>query len=404
MTRRITIIAMFMLMSSAIAVASPGSPALKSVIEAALLLNPEQEVPGAIRRQGEAIRRQASSLLADDPALTIRHESDETTDNFGFNSWEGSVQMPLWLPGQRKRRHAVADATELEAESLARFYKWRISGEVRELLWSGRIAQAQVVLARTAVASAQALEADINRRVRAGELAKTDLILARKETLSREIALAKATATLTSLVDEYQLLTGLVELPENILEEERLADTVSAEHPALVAASHSAGRARTERDKVRHEKRSNPVLAMGARNERAASGQPVDTILSLEMSLPLGLRGQSAPAVADAERQFTAEQADYATIKRDVEKQQVLARGERQHAERALELARQHQQLAAEGLRLTQLAFELGESDLFTLLQARTQAFTSDRELQLRQLERGRSIARQNQALGVIPE
>lgn len=369
-----------------------------------MLLNPEQEVPGAVRRQGEAIRRQASSLLADDPALTIRHESDEATDNFGFTSWEGSVQMPLWLPGQRKRRHAVADATELEAASLARFYQWRISGEVRELLWSGRIAQAEVVLARTAVTSAQALEADINRRVLAGELAKTDQILARKETLGSEIALARATANLASLVDEYRLLTGLVELPENIQEEEFSGTVTLTDHPALVAASHSVDRARSERDKVRHEKRTNPVLAMGARNERAASGQPVDTILSLELSLPLGLQGQSAPAIAEAERLFTAEQADYATIRRDIEKQQVLARTERQRTEQALELAHQHQKLAAEGLRLTKRAFELGESDLFTLLQARTQAFTSDRELQLRQHERGRAIARYNQALGVIPE
>jgi outer membrane protein TolC len=55
-------------------------------------------------------------------------------------------------------------------------------------------------------------------------------------------------------------------------------------------------------------------------------------------------------------------------------------------------------------LRLTRRGFELGESDLFTLLQARAQALAAERDLRLRRLELGRATARFNQALGVIPE
>lgn len=382
----------------------PDAPSLQAVIQAALQRFPELALPDAVRRQSKAIRQQASALIANDPSLTVRHENDKLTDSFGFRDWEGSVQFPLWLPGQRKRRLDVADATEQEAAALIPFYRWRVSGEVRELLWSIRIARAEVVLAQIALDSARALETDIDRRVQAGELAVTDQILARKETLAREITLNTATAKHSALRHEYQMLTGLSELPENIIEPELRNTDLADEHPALIVAGYRTERARSVRDQSRHEKRASPVLSVGARNERAESGQPFDTIMTLELSLPLGLKGQSAPAIAEAERQLTEQQVDYASVQRDIEKQLVLAANEKQRTVQALKLTRQQQHLAAEGLRLIHRAFELGESDLFTLLQARTQALAAERDLQISQLERGRAVARYNQALGVILE
>ena len=77
---------------------------------------------------------------------------------------------------------------------------------------------------------------------------------------------------------------------------------------------------------------------------------------------------------------------------------------EQQLAAHSLQLAEQQNLLATESLQLMQRAFELGESDLFTLLQTRAQALTAERDLNLRRLEQGRAVARVNQALGVIPE
>jgi outer membrane protein TolC len=395
---------LFLANTATVAETAPNNLAIQTVIEAALARYPELALPDAVRQQGTAIRQQASGLLADDPSLTLRHENDELTDTFGFRGWEGSVQLPLWLPGQRKRRLDVAAATEQEAAALTPFYKWRVSGEVRELLWSIRIAEAKAALAQTALDSAQALETDIDKRVQAGELAVTDQILARQETLAREITLNTATANLRALRKEYQVLTGLSELPANIVEMDAQGTGLPDQHPALVAVGHRTDLARTVRDKSRHEKRANPVLAIGTRHERAESGQPYDTIMTLELNLPLGLKGHSAPAIADAERQLTEQQVSYISVQREIEKQRVLAVSEKQRTAQALQLARQQQQLTAERIRLIRRAFELGESDLFTLLQAQKLALAAERDLQISQLEQGRAIARYNQALGVIPE
>ena len=383
---------------------TPGAPALRTVVDAAFERNPEITLTGAIRQEGEALRQQATSLLADNPSVVIRHESDEITDDNGFRNWEGSMHMPIWLPGQRKQRVDVANAAELEAASLAPFYKWRASGEVRELLWSIRIAEVEASLAQTAVDSARALESDVDKRVQAGELAVTDQILARKETLAHQIKLGTANAHLENLLREYRVLTGLTALPENLLEEDITNTDIIKQHPALIAAGMRTDRARAERNQSHREKRANPVLAVGAKNERAENGMPYDTIMTLELNLPLGLKGQSAPAIASAERHLTEQQISYASVQRDLDKTLDIAILEKQHTAQALKLALEQRQLASEGLRLARRAFELGESDLYTLLRAHTQALAADRDYQIRELEQGRAIARYNQALGVIPQ
>lgn len=395
-----------LVLTSATTIADTASwpPELSNAIDAAFKRYPDRVLPTAINEQGDAIRQQASSLLAGNPSLAFRHENDDLTDNIGFRDWAGSVQLPLWLPGQRSRRVDVANATDQEAASLTRFYKWRISGEVRELLWLTKIAGAEVGLDRVAVESARALETDIDKRVKAGELPLTDHILARKETLAQEIALSEAIANLNELHKRYRILTGLNEVPQDIREKNVENNNLSDQHPALLAAAYREDRARAESNQVRHEKRANPVLALGARNERAVSGQPFNTILTLEFNLPIGLGNQSAPKIADVERQLTEQQISHANLRRQLEEQLVIAVSEKQRTADALKLAQRQQQLAAEGLRLTQRAFDLGESDLFTLLLARRQALTSERDLQKRQLEQERAIARHNQALGVIPE
>lgn len=387
-----------------VALAAETSLTLQTVVEATYERYPDIVLAEAVQQQSDAIRLQASSLLANNPSFLVRHENDELTDTIGFREWAGIVQMPLWLPGQRDRRRDVAAATEEEASALLPFYKWRVSGEVRELLWSIKIAEAEVSLAQAAIDSAEALQADIDKRVQAGELAITDQILAGKEVLARKIALTTASADVEALYDTYKMVTGLNSAPENILETDRQDSALTEHHPALIAAARSTERARAERERARLERRANPQLAAGARNERAQIGQPFDTILTVELNLPLGLKGHAAPAISSAERQLTEQQVGYASARRDLERQRIIASNERQRAAAALELTRQQQQLADEGLRLARRAFELGESDLFTLLQARAQALAANRDLQLRQLEQGRAIARHNQALGVIPE
>ena len=384
--------------------AEPAAPRLAEALQAAFERYPEAGLAQAIRQQGEAIRQQASSLLAGDPAVVLRHENDALSDDDGFRQWEGGLEMPLWLPGQRQRRGRVADATQVEGDATLRLQRWQVAGEIRELLWSLKIAEANLELARQALQDTRALEQDVDKRVGAGELARMDLILAQEETLAREIELSQASATHEALLMQYRAITGLSGVPADPSEAQSAAIVIGDDHPALLASRVSAERSRAERDQVRGEKRASPVLTLGGKSERPESGASYDNALILEVSVPLGTEGHAAPRTADAERSLAEASAALARTRLQLEKNLIEAVNARQQAERAVQLARRQQQLGAEGLRLAQRAFELGESSLFMVLEARKQALSSERQLRTSELELGRAVARHNQALGVIPQ
>ncbi|MBU1191718.1 MAG: TolC family protein [Gammaproteobacteria bacterium] len=384
--------------------AEPSAPTLPAVIQAGVSRNPDMPLTEAIRGQGQAIRTQASALFADDPALILRHETDAMNNDVGYRQWESGLAMPLWLPGQRDRRVKLADATDREADAFQQLYIWQVAGQLRELLWATQLAETELTLARHALQSAQALEANVARRVRAGELARTDLILARKETLAREIELATAVSARDAKLMHYQHLTGLDVLPLDIREAAAEGMETPENHPALSAVQVTLARADADRAQIRGERRANPVLMVGGKADRPGSGLSYDSSVFVEISLPLGTKGQATVRNAAAERSYAEAMTAYNRTQMELEHDLHAAIAEQQLAAHSLQLAEQQNLLATESLQLMQRAFELGESDLFTLLQTRAQALTAERDLNLRRLEQGRAVARVNQALGVIPE
>jgi cobalt-zinc-cadmium efflux system outer membrane protein len=381
-----------------------GGLTLAAVVRAGLERDPNGALPGAVQAEGEAARVAASSLLAADPSLFLHHESDVVASDDGYRNWQGGVEMPLWLPGQRDLYRRVADATKQEATALQRLQHWRMAGEVRELLWSLTIATAKLELARQALVSARKLQTDIEKRVSSGELARSEIILAQKETLAREADIVLAEAERETLQANYLNLTGLQEIPA-VFTETMPTDTVIPEdHPALTAARIAAARARTERDRVSSARRGNPVLTLGGQSERDVRETSYDESVTMELSVPFGTHSHHAPQIAAAERSLTEAMIELRRTQRELENERGRVLAEAGQGRRTFKLSQQQAQLAEEDLRLMQRAFELGESDLFTLLQAHKQALAARRELRISQLELDRAHARMNQILGVIPE
>jgi cobalt-zinc-cadmium efflux system outer membrane protein len=72
-------------------------------------------------------------------------------------------------------------------------------------------------------------------------------------------------------------------------------------------------------------------------------------------------------------------------------------------AKRKLVLADARSALATDTLQLLQRSFELGETDLATLLRARSAAFDAQAERERQRIARASAISQLNQALGVLP-
>jgi outer membrane protein TolC len=377
---------------------------LADTVQQSLERRPMVNTYKAQREVAKGYQRQSEQWLGGEPQAALRYQSDQMLSDDGLRETEGYVELPLWLPGQRQAREALASRLLAEADRGPEQLRWKVSEQVRERAWTLRLAQAARVLAEHQLESTKAFEDEIRRRVTAGELARTDLILAQQETSRRESVHQEAIATEQQARAAWVSYTGFEQLPDNLEEDFRASGEIGDSHPLLAAAAATVQRQRAARDDARISQRANPLLYLGARRERGSSDDPHINSLGAEIKIPFGGAGHAAPAIAEAEAALTEAEAKYLETRNELElalEQQRLAL---EQAKTGVALARNRNQLAQEALRLSERAFELGESNLRALLLARQDGAAAALNLELRSLERLRDIARYNQALGVIPQ
>lgn len=377
---------------------------LADAVAAAFARHPEARLAEARRDLGRALETRASQPLAGDPAVNLKYQTDAIGSGNGYREWEGGVELPLWWPGQRSAQRQEADRTLVSADALAGAKQLEVAGEVRERLWGSALARSAQREAQLAYDSAKVLERDIARRVEAGELPRSDLLLAQKETLGREDDLRQATNRAQQAEQHFKRYTGLDEVPPAESEIPVNSPDLPEQHPTLLLASADADRARALRNRVASERRAGPNLWVGGKSTRDVSGADYDSAIGLEVTIPFGTKAHAAPALAGAEAALTEVLANQDRTRRELQEALATATLEHQRAEEALERAARSQSLADESLRLSRRAFELGETDLVRLLQARSDALAAHHDLEARRLEVGQAVARLNQILGVIPQ
>lgn len=383
--------------------ASAAAMNLADAVNAALAIQPGAQLPAARLSESQAINRQASSLFAGDPEFALQHFNDKLGSGDGVREWDLGLQAPIWLPGQRDARRSVGSAAQEQASALDLMRRWEVAGLVRERMWDVLLARARVEHFTRALNSARDLEAAVQQRVAAGESPRSELLLARRETLSQQEALQSANVDLDQARQVWRFNTGLDSIPDDSLETPAPDGGIADNHPGLAQAMADAARATAERDRAISERRGNPVLSLGTRIERGAAGESWNDAIAVGLNVPLGLSSQSAPAIAAADFALTEASVARVTIHRTLQQNLIVARQQLVLTRQSLKTAEQVRDLADESMKMTQRAFDLGEVDLFTLLQMRAQVLDKTWQATLLKLQTGRDIARFNQALGVIP-
>ena len=391
------------LLGSAITAPALASPSLAQMLEAALSRNPGIELADAERSIGDALRRKSEQPFAGDPAANVKYQSDALGSDHGYREWEGGIEMPLWLPGQADSYAREATRTDQVSDVLRSAKRLEIAGEVRDRLWSAEIARGEAVQAEAGVTAAKELYADVQRRVDAGELPRTDLLLAEKAVLEREEIALLAQTRFEQAQQSFSYYTGL-DLPapprEEALHREK---TLNPEHPLLLLSRGRVDQARARRERVNAERHAGPSLWLGGKTTKAVAGSEYESSVGVEISMPFGTGAHAAPALAEAESSLTQAQVDDAGARLELEDRLAEALFDLARAETAITQAGRRNRLADESLTLNKRAFSLGETDLIHLLQAQADALAARHDLEIRRLERAHAIARLNQAQGVIP-
>ncbi|MDA1106776.1 MAG: TolC family protein [Proteobacteria bacterium] len=375
---------------------------LREALDKAWARNAEASTLEARRAEITAQRTAASSLFPGAPALEFSDRSDRYTDNRGQDELEAGVSVPLWLPGQQAARAEEVNAAEANLNQAMQALRLKLAGELREAIWAVTLAASQVVVAEQHLETAKKLEADVRRRVAAGDLAQTDLNLAQNGTLIVQAALLEAQTRLFQAGQSYSILVGAPPVVAG-QEEALLPPATLDEHPRLTAARSAIAYAQAQLHVANAARRDSPELTLSTRRERRDDSESYDQSIGIALRLPFATEARNRPLTASAETALTQTQAQYEQARRQLEVEIKQAEQGFQAAQQALAISATQQRLMAENAVLLQKSFDLGELSLVLLLQAKNAAFSAEQAYTQQKIALALGKARLNQAQGILP-
>ena len=376
---------------------------LRQVFERAWQLAPQGRVVEARRGEAEASREVAQSLLAGSPQITIGQRSDRWNDDLGKRENEIALSLPLWLPGQRTAQAAVAAADGSATEQSIAATRLALAGELRSALWNLILARNEAAIMTQRLATLGQLEEDVSRRVKVGEVARTDLLLARQERSQAKAAALEAEARVVRAGQRYRVLTGSDQLPSDPEEALRQPLEAGTAHPRIATGRASADRARAGLQLAQASSTDSPSLAVQYRRDRDGYGATNRDSVGIALSIPFATGTRNAPRIASANTALIQADAELQRTQAEVEAELHEAEALLSSSRLGVELASEREQAASERLRLLRRAFDLGETALSELLRAQAQASESALDLARSRARQSAALANLNQARGFTP-
>ena len=386
---------------------------LSDALDAAERLARAAEIAGARSQAVQARLDATDAFFAGAPTVGFDYRRDtpafvpqlERLDPRGRNEYDYGISAPIWLPGERALRRQVLSVEREQAHTLRAAERLALAGSLRERVWAVRRAQIELDWAQRRREDALRLEADVARRVEAGEVARADLLIARNETFTAAAAHVEAQAAWRRAGARLLELTGSPLLPGEYREEGPAAGSAGdvSDDPRVRLASLELDRAQAAASLASGVRRDNPTVSVSLRNERDESGADYRNSLQFGIRIPLDTEARNAPRLAEAVRAVASAQARVDEQTRTVLAQRHAAQADLEAADRRIELAGQRLAAADEGLQLGERAYALGERSLVELLRLR--GIERDARLELDSARTGRDAARAAlmQSMGLMP-
>jgi outer membrane protein TolC len=375
---------------------------LSEVLEKAYARTPMQASLLSRDVMVSAKNRVANAMLPSAPAVGVIHQNDAIGSGRGERDWQAELELPVWQPKQRDNRLKVAEAIQSSTSASRQSLKLQVAGQLREALWNIAANDNNLSLAVNKLQVAKKLQSDVEKRYRAGELARTDAMLAEQEVLRVEKEKVRAEAEVMHARHRYYLLTGLRELPANYEERQSSLEDYS-QSPIWLETQSKLGLAETERDLAQVESHENMRVLLNVRNSKGAFDTTDNNSVGVHVRVPFGGEASAAPIRAAAEMVVGNALTEREAVRFELEAAMHEAEHNLSVSRAELSIATKQYEIAKESLTLAQKAFQLGETDLVSLLRVQAQTFEAQRAFTTRQIQVQWDIARYNQTVGVLP-
>lgn len=396
--------------------ASPSSLlTLKQAFDAAWQRLPEAKSQ-LIRQNAAMARSQAANSWSPEPVVfEISGKTDRLNKSLGNGEIVAGVSIPLWLPGERTGTAALADTEMRSGASRISAAQLRTAASVREAYWFWHRTRIEHEVASDRLRNAQQLAADVAKRFKAGDLAKSDQYQTDVAVASAEVALAEAWSGVLTAWQQLRVLVGeagystKVPASETVVKAESKPEfqgNLSAmldKHPALIELLDRSETAQRNAELVLSQSRANPELSLAISRDKGQASEPYQHSITVGMRIPFGSdnRNRAKAAIAQAE-------SIEARIAASIEKERLIAQldAARQRLEsvQVQEIAaNKRAQLAKELRGFIQKSFRLGESDLPTRQRIESEAQDAERQAARVRVDLAAAISALRQALGLLP-
>ena len=385
--------------------ASTASISLAQALELAWQRSPAALTAPSKSQEISSRQQAAQGLLAGSPAVSLGHRTDRLTGNGGLREIEAELELPLWRASTRSatQRQLDAESRSLEPAQLAA--KLQLAGQLRELAGSIALAQLERELAQQKISESAQLSSDIERRLRAGDVARLDALQAQLVQAQAQAAFNAAQAQLQQSLLQWQGLTGTPRLPawSDTALASNTTSTVPQSHPNLLAAQAQLDNAKAKLSLAETDRADPMDVSIGISRERSAFGSAAERNLRLALRIPLGTSSRNAPRIAAARLELDSAQAE-------LDHQGRVLANELEQARTALNQARSNELVSKQRLDLAQQmheivlrAYKLGERDLPARLRADSEKFDTELNHARAQLETRRALSKLHQQLGLLP-
>lgn len=396
-----SIVLITLMLAAPIAYAELGTSDLGAAVNAAWQRSPQARTLEARRDEVMAGRDAAQAWTADAPAIGLAQRSDRWNDRNGRRETEVSLSAPIWLPGQRSARQTLAQAGADDLEAQIASARLALASEVREHLWAVAAAREGLSEAQDHLGHLEALADEVMRRVKAGDLARTDGMLAQQEVLAARAAVGAARARVNETLSRYRTLTGQPDIPPTAIEP--INSTPTDPHPRLMAARTALQRAQASLNLVNASRSDPPTVGVSMRHEQGSSAASINRSIGLSIQIPIGTSARNRPLETAAQTQIETASAEAAQAETALRADMDLARQQLAQAQEALALASSRTALTRDHAQLIEKAFRLGERGLADVLRAQTLVHEANAAERQQRVAVGLAHARLNQALGVLP-
>ena len=377
-----------------VSTAEVGALTLNQALEAAWQRSLEASESRGRYARAMADQGVTQSWLAAAPALSVGQREGLAGAPANSRETEFGLALPLWRPGQRVAGGQAAQSQSVWGQATEQAERLRLAGRLRESIGALHLAEVELQQVERQVQVLGQLTQDVERRVRAGDLASSDALAAKSEWLAAQSHASVARQALSVQQTHWQLLTGLPPLKLQTIVAPALAQ-LPENHPELVLAGAAVDLGHRRSDLARVQRSDSPQLTLGMRQEYPGQGAGSQSSVVVALRVPLGGQVYQQPRIAaQTQAQRTRER---------LTAEVALAQSQLSLSQAQLQAERERAQLLAERARLIDKSFRAGETALPEMLRALAAAASAESSLARQQINHQTAVARLQQTLGILP-